>query len=184
MLSPHQYYDYFISLLNDATRIQLDRSEKQVSDSLVLVEGVVVARVALAHGRVHRKDGLDLLQVRGGELHLQRGVVLVEVRGLGGAGDGDHVGSLGVQPGQGELTHSDALAVRDGLHGVDEVDVVLKVGTSKLGGVLAPVSDLIGVLDGTSKEAATQRRVSDDLDACKMRIKRQIKLVHMLREGR
>ena len=136
------------------------------------MEGVVVARIALTHRGAHRKDTLDLLQVGGAELHLQRGVVLVEVRGLGGAGDGDHIGALGVQPGQRELPHGDALAVRDGLHGVDEVQVVVEVALGELGGDLAVVHQLSGALDGAGEEAAAQGRVSHDLDAWTNRSKK------------
>lgn len=69
------------------------------------MEGVMVARVALAHRGIGLEDGVDLSQLLSGQVDVPRGVVLIEVCGIRGAGDGDNVGALRVQPGERQLSH-------------------------------------------------------------------------------
>src|SRR3954447_5640159 len=55
--------------------------------------------VALARGHALRRDRVDVRHVVGGELHLERGHVLLEILAALGAGDRDDVVAARVHPG-------------------------------------------------------------------------------------
>src|SRR5437762_1006 len=90
-------------------------------------------RVAVACGNSLRRGGGDLGEVVFRQLDVDGGGVFFEMRDLAAAGDGDDVGPLGEEPGEGELGGGDALFFGDLLDAFDEVEVLLEVVAGEAG---------------------------------------------------
>ena len=84
-------------------------------------------RVPFAGDLILREGGLELCDVRGGQVNLYSSRVLFEILPAFGSGDRDQVLSLGQDPCEGELTGLDAATTGDGTNAVYEDLILIEV---------------------------------------------------------
>lgn len=111
--------------------------------------------------------GVDFGEVGWGELDVGGGYVFLQAVELGGAGDGDHPGLLGEDPGEGDLGGGGVVALGDGFEEGDEGAVGGAGFGGEAGDGIAEIGggEGRGFVDFSSEEAFAKGAKGDEADA-------------------
>src|SRR5262249_29493304 len=126
-----------------------------------------VGGIARPGARADRRRLGDALQVGGGELHLERGEVLVYALRALRAGDRDDVLALREQPREHELRRRALLLVRDLLQAAPHRDVRVEVLglEARVREAAVALGQVALAVPRAGEHAAAERRVGDERDA-------------------
>src|SRR4051812_20003791 len=124
-------------------------------------------RITRASDGVRREHALDLGEVGGGQLHVERPEVLIEIADAARPRDRDDVWTLRKHPRERELRGGAALARGQRLHVLDQRKVAREIFAleTRLRPALVVRREIVETLDLAGQEAATERAVGDERDA-------------------
>src|SRR5262245_48575652 len=123
--------------------------------------------VAQSGRRVARNRAIDAAQLLGGEAHVHRPGILLDVTAPLRPGDRHDVRALGQHPGESELRGGALFLLGHLLDSVGQRQVVRKILALKARVVAAVVvgGEVLGLFEPAAQESAPQRAVGDEPDA-------------------